>query len=153
MIEGWKAAKKQPEFNSQLLIVGGKGWKCGRLLDSFRYSNSKLNQDIIWLDSCCDGALTVFYANSKAFVSTSLDEGFNLPAMEAREFFWLPLILSNIPVHRELHSDVAYFFDGSKEFLNVICSFDFNKPRKYESFEARNTPINDMKMVIFNQIN
>jgi glycosyltransferase involved in cell wall biosynthesis len=153
MIEGWKAAKKQPGFNSQLLIVGGKGWKCRRLLNSFRFSNSMLKQDIIWLDSCCDGALALFYANSKAFISTSLDEGFNLPAMEAREFFCIPLILSNIPVHRELHSHVAYFFDGLKEFINIICSFDFEKARKFESFETRNTPINDMKMVIYKQIN
>jgi glycosyltransferase involved in cell wall biosynthesis len=49
------------------------------------------------------------YRTSQCFVSTSLVEGYGMPAMEAH-LAGLPLVLSDIPVYRELHNDRALFF-------------------------------------------
>jgi hypothetical protein len=59
------------------------------------------------------------FKNCVAFISASHSEGFDLPTMEARQFFSLPLILSDIPVHREFHNDVGYFFKNTDELINL----------------------------------
>jgi hypothetical protein len=51
---------------------------------------------------------------SKVLVSPSLDEGFGRPAMEA-SVAGAHLLLSDIPIYRELYNDVAVFFDVRSE--------------------------------------
>lgn len=53
--------------------------------------------------------LVVLYSSSNIFVSSSLEEGYGRPAMEAR-YFGCGLVLSDIPIYRELHSNYAFFF-------------------------------------------
>ena len=120
LLESWISSQNTRRNDSQLLIVGRRGWKVGKLLSKYRYSNYRDNDGVIWLEFCCDGALSTLYTSSTAFISCSLDEGFNLPALEAREIFKLPLVLSDIQVHRELHSDFAHFFSSSSEFIKII---------------------------------
>ncbi|WP_432731849.1 glycosyltransferase [Variovorax sp. W6] len=48
------------------------------------------------------------YQSATAFISLSTFEGFNLSAAEAATL-GVPLLLSDIPVHRELFSDYAFF--------------------------------------------
>ncbi len=54
--------------------------------------------------------LTKLYRDSSGFVSLSRFEGFNMPAAEAA-VQGTPLILSDLPVHRELHGKTACFLD------------------------------------------
>lgn len=51
--------------------------------------------------------LNAFHRGSKAFISLSRFEGFNIPAAEAA-IHGSPLILSDIPVHRELFADACH---------------------------------------------
>jgi len=65
-------------------------------------------------------------AESKTLVSPSLDEGFGRPPMEAG-LAGVNILLSDIPIYRELYSDAAFFFDADDEedlFRNFhsICS-------------------------------
>jgi glycosyltransferase involved in cell wall biosynthesis len=100
-------------------VIGAPGWKS----DSTQKELSKLrDQNLFWLKNCCDGALSFFYQNSKFFVSTSINEGFNLPALEARLNFDLPLVLSDIPVHREVHGENAQYFKTIAELNSIVCS-------------------------------
>lgn len=60
--------------------------------------------------------LRELYLRSEVFVSTSLDEGYGRPAMEAR-ILGCKLILSDLPIYKELHGNFASFFppkDSSK---------------------------------------
>ena len=50
-----------------------------------------------------------FYLNTDIFISTSLDEGYGRPAMEAR-ILGCKLVLSDLPIYRELHNGAACFF-------------------------------------------
>jgi glycosyltransferase involved in cell wall biosynthesis len=102
------------EWTHELVIVGRYGWKSHK-------SFARNLRNVTWLQAVCDGSLRRLYQNAAGFISTSQDEGFNLPAFEARKFD-LPLVLSNIPVHRELHSDSAAFFDLQEGQLRTALS-------------------------------
>jgi glycosyltransferase involved in cell wall biosynthesis len=106
--------KEENRFN--LIIVGRKGWKCRKIISQIKSSRNNVR----WIEDCCDGALNSMYSRASAFISTSLSEGFNMPAQESRELYQLPLILSNIPVHRELHSGYATLFNNKQEALDAL---------------------------------
>jgi glycosyltransferase involved in cell wall biosynthesis len=104
---------------NQMVIIGTPGWKS----KGIQIELSQLaSQNLKWIKSCCDGALGYFYENSKCFVSTSMNEGFNLPALEARTIYGLPLLLSNIQVHHEVHADKARYFNNSAELYELLLS-------------------------------
>ena len=104
LISAWKNAS--PTNISTLLIVGRSGWKNSKtkeLLD--------MEQEIVWIDSCCDGALAELYSACSYYISATLDEGFSLPPAEISAFA-KPAVLSDIPVHREiLEPNSALFYD------------------------------------------
>ena len=96
--------------NQILIIVGRPGWKS-------KFVQFKLRRNrggVIWFNDVCDGALKTLYLRSTSYISFSLNEGFDLPAMEAF-LLGIPLILSDIPVHRELHERNALFYQTPDE--------------------------------------
>lgn len=108
--------------NFKLLIIGKYGWK---QIDIYNFLKSKNKPDnLIYLEDCCDYALSKLLKLSTAFVSASLEEGFNIPAAEARNL-GVPLLLSDIKVHRELHDSNATFFNLNR--VEEIWDLD---PRK-----------------------
>jgi glycosyltransferase involved in cell wall biosynthesis len=101
----------QEDKSSKLVIVGKYGWKQSKI---YKYlTSSKKNLNIVYIEDCCDSALKVLFQKSSAFISASLDEGFNISAAEARSA-GIPLILSDIPAHQEFHRDHAFFFNPSE---------------------------------------
>jgi glycosyltransferase involved in cell wall biosynthesis len=56
-----------------------------------------------------DDDLACLYSSSTAFVSPSRSEGFGLPAVEAAAC-GAPVVLSDLPAHRETMGDAALFF-------------------------------------------
>jgi glycosyltransferase involved in cell wall biosynthesis len=125
----------QEDKSSKLIIVGKYGWKQSKVYEHLK--SLKINAKVVYIEECCDSALRRLFENASAFISASLDEGFNIPAAEARSL-GVPLILSDIAVHQEFHYDVAYFFDLleideiwqikfedlSAPSVNVLDSFD-----------------------------
>jgi len=103
-----------------LIVVGKPGWKSKFV--QFRLRKNRCG--IFWFRSMCDGALKELYLKSNAYVSFSLDEGFNLPAMEARSL-GVPLILTDIPIHHELHNGKAMLYKTADE-LEVSLKLVFN---------------------------
>ena len=70
----------------------------------------KVGDRVVWLNSQTDVGLATLYAHAKAFVFPSHYEGFGLPVIEAASL-GCPLILSDIPVFREIAGDVATYFN------------------------------------------
>jgi glycosyltransferase involved in cell wall biosynthesis len=122
--------------DGKLVIVGSKGWKQKKLQENLR----QINPRVIWVESPCDASLSSLYRSAKFYISNSHDEGFEIPAIEAR-IFRLPLILSDIPVHREIHTGQAIFFKAdeldhlaTKVFsLNLQPSEQWSRP-PFEQF-------------------
>jgi glycosyltransferase involved in cell wall biosynthesis len=117
-----------------LVIVGKKGWKSTKIVKRLR--DASKTGAVVWLENVCDGSLSIFYEQATAFISSSLDEGFNLPALEARANYSLPLILSDIPVHRELHSDSAYFYSSVAELRNVLLN-PLKPPQRWDMNKSK----------------
>jgi glycosyltransferase involved in cell wall biosynthesis len=62
------------------------------------------------------------YQGATAFISLSTFEGFNLSAAEAATL-GVPLLLSDIPVHRELFADYAFFVDSDGNDMEQLAQY------------------------------
>ncbi len=109
LIQIWKKCPNPKGL--QLIIVGRYGWKSRR---TFRHLNQK-NQNAKYLQDVCDGGVQELTRSCQAYISVSLGEGFNLPAMDAARNV-KPLILSDIPIHRELYGESATYLDPQDIF-------------------------------------
>lgn len=93
-----------------LVIVGydaGAGRKLKALINGLN-----LGGQVILLNGVPDYDLRVLYKTALTFVFPSMYEGFGIPILEAMAG-GCPLVLSDIPVFREIAGDAALYFDGS----------------------------------------
>jgi glycosyltransferase involved in cell wall biosynthesis len=90
----------------KLVIVGNLGWHDK---DIKRHLDGQKN--VLHLKGICDYQLYGLYKNTFAFVSASLNEGFNIPLHEAQSI-GSRLVLSDIEIHQEFATDnTAAWFD------------------------------------------
>ena len=108
LLRAWKEFKRFDASNKTLIVVGKFGWKFKKiktvLADSIR------DQSVLHYPDACDGSMIKLIKSAKAYISASLNEGFNLPAAEAA-ILGKKLLLSNISIHRELYSEDVLFFN------------------------------------------
>lgn len=90
-------------LNYKLVFIGANS---NRLIKDMPISHSA----IIIQTGCSDEELIEWYRNASCLVSLSTYEGFNLPIAEAL-FMGCRVVCSDIPVHRELFDNRAYFCD------------------------------------------
>jgi len=120
-----------------LVIVGKKGWKYRKILQQYQ----KATSGVFLIDDACDYALATLYKKSLILISNSISEGFNLPVAEALSF-GKKVLISDIPVHRELYGQYANFFplqsaDKLAQFLSSNLEYlcDENREIKFNSLE------------------
>ena len=134
--------------NSELLIVGRYGWKQRKIRRKLQKCSK---EKLVWLSDVCDGALRKLMNDASFFVSTSIDEGFNIPATEAC-VARTPLILSDIDIHRELHPNAMFFSlqnnvrlkelmvknlsEGRSQKLEKVCR-DFHPKFEIDDFQEQ----------------
>lgn len=96
----------------QLVLVGRYGWENEAVLDHLQRSPA-LRGLVHQASDLPDSALATLMASARALVAPSSVEGFDLPAVEACAL-GVPLIASDIPVHRELvpHAQLIDPLDG-----------------------------------------
>ena len=130
--------RKYPQFH--IAVVGRPGWKSDEVLFNLRNTPG-----IAYLEYICDGALKKLYASAHAFLSPSLSEGFNIPACEA-EKFGLPVLLSDIEVHRELHPEEELLPLGDITVWKSAMAINFVKrePKVFPTFEEYAAEINQL---------
>jgi len=92
-----------------MVIVGKQGWNVEDLASALR-THGELGKRLLWLETVGDGDLRYLMQHATGFVQASLAEGYGLPVAEAGAF-GVPLLLSDIPVFRELAGDAACYFD------------------------------------------
>jgi len=99
--------------SKQLIIIGKKGWSYKTIYQTLDKIRNKGKIKIVC--DVDDDALDQFYRTSAGFISTSLDEGFGLPAIEAHAR-GCSLLLSNISIYQELFPFAKTWLDlSSKE--------------------------------------
>lgn len=95
-----RLAERMGEAAPQLVLVGRYGWENEAVLDHLQRSPA-LQGLVHQAADLPDSALATLMASARALVAPSSVEGFDLPAVEASAL-GVPLIASDIPVHREL---------------------------------------------------
>jgi len=102
----------------QLCIVGRQGWKCDDIVDRIR-KHRLFNSALFWFDNLDDNELDYCYRHARALIAPSHAEGFGLPIVEA-QLHGLPVLASDIPVHREVGGAACIYFDiGSPKQLRA----------------------------------
>ena len=109
-----------------LNIVGRKGWMVDDLIDRI-HSHEQYNSRLFHWDNLNDEELNYCYQNSKMLLFPSFIEGFGLPIIESLNNA-LPVLASNIPIHREVGSDKIGYFDlsSSDDLKEKIIGFEKN---------------------------
>lgn len=92
-----------------LCVVGGVGWKCEHIVEHIRTLQYHGKPVSLWTD-LNDTEVEFLYKNSKMLLFPSIAEGFGLPIVEALQHK-LPVLASDIPVHREVGGDRIGYFD------------------------------------------
>ena len=105
----------------QFVVIGRYGWKQSSTWRKLRKLNTA---NLMLIDNACDGARLEITKNASVFLSTSLNEGFGMPAAEARSL-GIKLVLADIPVYREIHGQgdgVTYVSLGTpaKDWLKAL---------------------------------
>jgi glycosyltransferase involved in cell wall biosynthesis len=106
--------RRWPQWKGQMRIIGRSGRQTPLL---YKLLNQLPRPEQVHLiEEVSQEQLVSLMRSSMALVSSSTEEGFNYPVLEAKAE-GLPTLISDIPLHRELHHDSSLFFptndDGS----------------------------------------
>lgn len=108
LLSAWENLRAERYPSLKLLIVGALGWRHKRIVRKFRPWLER--GDAFLLEDVLATELRVLYAQSRATVCPSFGEGFDFSGVEAMKS-GAPVVASDIPVHREILSDAAEFFN------------------------------------------
>lgn len=100
--------RARPRSNTQLVIVGSRGWLIGPLFEAI--DKSPARDRILLPDYLHDEDLRALYSSCRAFIYPSIYEGFGLPPLEAMAC-GAPVIASRIPALAETTGGAALLFD------------------------------------------
>lgn len=95
-------------LRANLLIVGKNGWGSDALVGSMRAS-PHFGSRLFWPENVSNAELDLAYRSTCGLIQASISEGFGLPIVEAARY-GAPLLLSDIPVFREVAGEHASYF-------------------------------------------
>jgi glycosyltransferase involved in cell wall biosynthesis len=108
LLAAWEAARADAGTSLKLVVVGTLGWNCEALTKDFK---SWIDRgELFMLNGVPAPDLRVLYRHATATICPSLGEGFDFSGVEAMRSGGI-VIASDIPVHREIYSDAAEYFN------------------------------------------
>jgi glycosyltransferase involved in cell wall biosynthesis len=108
LLSAWEKLRAERFPALKLLIVGALGWRQKRIVRKFRLWLDR--GDAFLLEDVPATELRVLYSQARATVCPSFGEGFDFSGVEAMRC-GSPVVASDIPVHREIFSDAAEYFN------------------------------------------
>jgi glycosyltransferase involved in cell wall biosynthesis len=108
-IQAFSELIKNPQFQDfKYFIIGKKGWHYQELYDELKKLD--LEEKVIFLGYVEDCYIADIVARSKCMLLLSMYEGFGMTPLESL-YFNNPVVLSNIPVFKEIIGDMGTFVD------------------------------------------
>lgn len=146
LMEAWNNISDSVDRN--LLIVGRLGWKSRKT-----YRKLKLSRGLLYLENVCDFGVFSLILKSELFISCSLDEGFNYPVFDAA-LLNKPLLLSDIPVHRELYGESPAYFNprDSNSIRKAILAKKFGTVEINSKFHSNELKFDEILLQIVQKI-
>jgi glycosyltransferase involved in cell wall biosynthesis len=108
LLSAWQKLRVEQFPNLKLIMVGSLGWHHSQTIRKFR---PWLERGAAFLlEDVPAPELRLLYAHARATVCASFGEGFDFSGIEAMRC-GSPVVASDIPVHREVFSDGADYFN------------------------------------------
>jgi glycosyltransferase involved in cell wall biosynthesis len=123
LLAAWEALRVEIFPKLKLLVVGETGWRQKSIVGKFRPWMER--GDAFLVENVPSPDLRLLYKHARATVCPSFGEGFDFSGVEAMKSGGA-VIASDIPVHREVYSDAAEYFnpysvaDAARAIQNVI---------------------------------
>ena len=95
------------ETNNHLVIIGSLDRRSSKFYNNFV---AEIKNRIHIMKNITNPQLAKLYLNATAYISASLFEGLGMPIVEAM-YFNIPVLLSNIPAHKEVSLNCGYYFE------------------------------------------
>jgi glycosyltransferase involved in cell wall biosynthesis len=121
VLEAFTRLRQSGHPGVSLVVVGRHGWKCGPTVRRLREAQAE--GWAVWLDrGISDARLAAVYHGAACAIQASRAEGFGLPVAEAAHF-GKPVVLSDIPVFREIVREAGHFFrlDDHHSFQEALA--------------------------------
>ena len=141
--------ERKPQWQGRLVVVGRRGRQSPELRKIVKQVTKP--ERVILLDGVNAAEIIQLFRSSLALVSASKMEGFDYPLLEAKAE-GLPTIISDIPVHREIHDKTSLFFDpeqGSEEL--IACWVHLASDKSLWNYLSRSGRCLAAKFTIFEQ--
>jgi glycosyltransferase involved in cell wall biosynthesis len=110
----------------RLVVVGQRGWECENVLDLLERCES-LRGFVLEKPVCSDSELVTYLRHAQALLFPSFVEGYGLPLVEALSL-GVPAIASDLPVFREIATDIPEYLDPLDAIGWLRCIESFCQP-------------------------
>lgn len=107
----------------ELLIVGQRGWEADHVFDLLDGAD-ELSGHVHELGRCDDATMMALLDGARALLMPSFIEGFGIPVIEALQR-GVPVIASDLPVFREISSEIPLFLDPADQSAWQAAVRDF----------------------------
>lgn len=123
----------------RVCIIGRLGWFYSEFLERIK-THPQYGKCLFMFNDTSDTELDYCYSHAKALIFPSHAEGFGLPIVESL-YHGLPVLASDIPIHREVGKDFCLYFDinDPADLTNIIINIEktgkmpeVRKPEDYD---------------------
>lgn len=108
LLEAFSRRWREENYPVSLVFAGRDGWKTEDLIRRIE-EHPEFGRRLWWFRGVEDAHLQELYRLSSAVIMASSAEGFGLPIVEGARFH-KPIVLTDIPVFREIVEESGYFF-------------------------------------------
>ena len=120
LLQAYRELRQAGESLPPLVLAGREGWKNKELHEEIRRFEA---EDTVYLKSLHvlgalpEADLPALYAGAECFLFPSKYEGFGLPPLEAQSYGVRKVVVSDIPVLREVMGSTAFYFENTPAAL------------------------------------
>jgi glycosyltransferase involved in cell wall biosynthesis len=137
LLSAWERLRAESHRGLKLILVGSLGWHQGAIVRKLRPWIKR--GDVFMLEDVPSPELRLLYKHACATICPSFAEGFDLSGVEAMKSGGA-VVASDIPVHREIYSDAAEYFNpySTEDLVQAISKvIDSTQSRRRDELVNR----------------